>query len=105
MEEEGTIFSNVTTESARWDVAGKPVGSGDSDKIVLPFGQPLEQPSARGSIVTSSAVQPLSIGDSWIESVRQVRFHRHTHCWSSNLCVAAVLTGGCDASSQPRSSR
>lgn len=71
---EGTKYSNVTTESARWDVAGSHVGSGDDVNIVLPYGQSLEQPSARGSL-PSSVIQPLSMTDSWIESVRQVLSH------------------------------
>lgn len=68
---EGTTYSNVTTDSARWDVAGLPGGAGDDVNIVLPYGQALEQPSASGSL-PSSAIQPLSMGDSWIESVWKV---------------------------------
>lgn len=68
---EGMTFSNVTTESDRWDEAGSPVGIGDGANVVQPYGQPAERPSASGSL-PALAVTPLSNVDSWIESLRQV---------------------------------
>ena len=100
--EEGTTYSNVTTDSAQWDEAGSLVGEGSAVSIVQPLGQPLEQPS---NSLPSSAVPQLSIGDSWIAAVQQVLFHRLRSLLELKPLVAAVLARGRNASLQATSSR
>ena len=101
---EGITYSNVTTESARWDVTGSPAGAGDSINVVRPYGEPLKEPSAWVSL-PPSAVRPLSIGDPWIVAVRQVLSNPpRPHSSNQYPLVAAVLAGGRDASLPRRSS-